>query len=162
MYLDSSAIEASLEYALYELLENVAENKIVKRNVRAKHKRYGDYGSRMLKKRFLGRPHYFTKLGTINLVRSFYNAGFVRMVFFFLVIHKKSPLFRFAVLGVLVAKFAVFLCFHTVGVIFLFFHGVVVALLTVCASQCDFSTHLYFLPNFTTLKKAVLPPVSIS
>jgi hypothetical protein len=42
---------------------------------------------------------------------------------------------------VFVAEFAVFLCFHAVGVVLFFFHCVVVALFALGTRQCDFCTH---------------------
>jgi len=53
------------------------------------------------------------------------------------------PLFCFTVRRMFIAKFAIFFCFHTVWMIFLFFHGIVVTLLAVLASQGNFGTHNY-------------------
>jgi hypothetical protein len=53
--------------------------------------------------------------------------------------------------GVLSAKSAVLLHFETVGVILLVLHGVVVSLLALGASQCNFNAHIGTSLNFASL-----------
>ena len=62
----------------------------------------------------------------------------------------ESSLLGLVVSGVLSAESAVLLHFETIGVILLVFHGVVVSLLALRASQSDFNAH-----NGTSL---ILPP----
>jgi len=61
-----------------------------------------------------------------------------------------ASLLRLVVDSVLSAESAVLLHFETIGVILLVFHGVVVSLLALGASQSDFNAH-----NGTSL---ILPP----
>ena len=49
--------------------------------------------------------------------------------------------------SVLLAESAILLHFETVGVVLLVFHGVVVSLLALRASQCDFHAHYRHLLN---------------
>lgn len=63
-----------------------------------------------------------------------------------------SRLPRFPVKGVFVAKPAVFLGFHSIGMVLLFLHGVVVPLLAVCTSQHYPCPHLARLSFLLALK----------
>jgi hypothetical protein len=57
--------------------------------------------------------------------------------------------------SVLSAKFAMLIHFYSVRIIFLVFHGIVVALLALGASECNFNSHLTAPPSF--IKVLVLP-----
>jgi len=57
------------------------------------------------------------------------------------IIFRASFLFRFFVKSVLAAEFTMLLHFDSVGIVLLVFLGIVVALLALLASKCDFDSH---------------------
>ena len=77
--------------------------------------------------------------------------GSCKPVLLFTFCHFAASLLGLVVNGVLLAESAILLHFETVGVILLVFHGVVVSLLALGASQSDFNAH-----NGTSLKIASL------
>jgi len=77
--------------------------------------------------------------------------GSCKPVLLFTFCHFAASLLGLVVNGVLLAESAILLHFETVGVILLVFHGVVVSLLALGASQSDFHAH-----NGTSLKIASL------
>ena len=76
--------------------------------------------------------------------------GSLEPVFLFYFCHFGPSLLSLVVNGVLLAESAILLHLKTVGVVLLVFHGVVVSLLALGASQSDFNAH-----NGTSLN---LPP----
>ena len=62
-----------------------------------------------------------------------------------------NALLRLVVDSVLLAESAILLHFETIGVILLVFHGVVVSLLALGASQSDFNAHKRHLLKFASL-----------
>jgi hypothetical protein len=81
----------------------------------------------------------FITLGSFAEFFSFLLSSFMQMYL---------RLFCFAMRCVLVAEFAVFFCFHAVGIVLFFLHRIVVALFTFRTRQGNFCTHLELLASF--------------
>ena len=104
----------------------------------------------LLLRLFAGLLRHFLRLALTlgRLVYLFNGKLFAVIGVFDLVRHYAASLFRLPMERMLSAESAVFVHLQPVRIVFLFLHGIVIALLALCAGKCDLNSHCTAPPKF--------------